>query len=207
MGEITRDEIRERMGNIDQIRDILFGPKLQEYNSRLNKLESAVALLEKDIRDRTEKVKADCLAELQVSMDSLEQKISSLALTSQNDNADLRQLIDRTYRNFYGSIESIDKTVGSQTNSIRQDLADTKEKLQDDIQSLKYQLFDELEKRFSLLKSGKISRDEVADMLFELSLKLKKTEFHPDLKETNSQNGSDELRLIEASKASESTEV
>src|ERR671932_723647 len=103
MGEITKEEIRDRMGNIELIRDIIFGSKLHEYDSRIDKLEANLSSLEKEMRDRTEQIK-------------------SLSLTSQKDNADIRQLIDRTYKNFAGSLDSIDKTLATQTNSIRREL-------------------------------------------------------------------------------------
>lgn len=206
MSEITKEEMRERMGNIEQIRDILFGPKLQEYDSRIDKLESQLSLLEKEMRDRTEKVKTDCLTELRTAVDLLEQKIKSLSLTSQKDNADLRQLLDRTYRNFYSSIESIDKNVDNQTTSLRQDLSETREKLQDDIRNLKSQIFDELEKRFSTLTDVKVSRDDIAEMLFELGLRIKKAELTPSLNESKQPEVSDDLLLIEARRVSESAQ-
>ena len=49
MGEITRDEIRERLGNIDQIRDIIFGAHLREYTSRLDKAESDISAIQQDV--------------------------------------------------------------------------------------------------------------------------------------------------------------
>lgn len=97
MGEISQDEMRERIGNIDLIRDIIFVSKLQEYDSRLDKLESKLSLLDQEMRDRTLAIKTECLTELRASVDSLEQKIKSLSLTSQKDNADIQQLIERTY--------------------------------------------------------------------------------------------------------------
>ena len=83
MGEITRDEVRERIGNIELIRDLIFGSKLQEYDSRLDKLESHLSSLEKEMRDRTEQAKSDCLTQLRISVDWLEEKIKSLSFTSQ----------------------------------------------------------------------------------------------------------------------------
>ncbi len=201
MSEITKEEIRERMGNIDLIRDIIFGSKLQEYDHRIDKLESHLSMLEKEIRDRTEQVKTECLSELRASVASLEEKIKDLSLTSQKDNIDVRQQIDRTYKNFSSSIETIDKAVVSQTSSIRKELSETKDKLQEDTRSLKSQVFDELEKRFSLLTDAKVSRNDMADILFELGLRLKKAEFSPELKE--SRNGLDDVLLIEATKVSE----
>jgi gas vesicle protein len=203
MGEITKEEMRERMGNIELIRDIIFGSKLQEYDNRLDKLESHLSLLEKEICDRTEQVKSDCLTELRASVDSLEEKIKSLSFTSQKDNADIQQLIDRSYKNFASSLESIDKTVVNQTTSIRKELSETREKLQEDTRSLKSEVFDELEKRFSNLTDAKLSRNDIADILFELGLRIKKAEFAPELKEAAHNNGSDDVFLIEASKVSE----
>jgi molecular chaperone DnaK (HSP70) len=126
-----------------------------------------------------------------------------LGLTSQRDNADIRQLIDRTYKSFSSSLESIDKTVVSQSNSIRKELSETREKLQEDTQSLKAQIFDELEKRFSMLKDAKLSRNDMADILFELGLRIKKAEFTPELKDATNSNGSDGVLLIEASQVTE----
>ena len=203
MGEISQDEMRERIGNIDLIRDIIFGSKLKEYDSRLDKLESKLSLLDQEMSDRTLAIKTECLTELRASVDSLEQKIKSLSLTSQKDNADIQQLIDRTYRNFSNSLESIDKTVVSQTTSIRTELSETREKLQEDTRNLKTQLLDELEKRFSLLTDTKLSRNDMADVLFELGLRIKKAEFSPELKESVRANGSEDALLIEARKVSE----
>jgi len=203
MGEISKEEMRERIGNIDLIRDIIFGSKLQEYDTRLDKLESHLSLVEKEIGDRIEQVKADCLTELRASVNSLEEKIKSLNLNSQRDNADIRQLIDRSYKNFSHSIESIDKTVGSQTSSIRKELSETREKLQEDTRHLKSQVFDELERRFSTLTDAKLARNDMAEILFELGLRIKKAEFTPELKDASHNNGTDDVFLIEASKVSE----
>jgi F0F1-type ATP synthase membrane subunit b/b' len=203
MGEISKEEMRERIGNIDLIRDIIFGSKLQEYDNRLDKLESNLPLVEKEIRDRIEQIKADCLTELRASVSSLEEKIQSLNLNSQKDNADIRQLIDRSYKNFSHSLESIDKTVGSQTTSIRKELSETREKLQEDTRHLKSQVFDELERRFSNLTDAKLSRNDMAEILFELGLKIKKAEFTPELRDTSHTNSTDDVLLIEASKVSE----
>ena len=202
MGEITKDEIRERMGNIDLIRDIIFGSKLQEYDTRIDKLESNLSLLEKDTRDRLEQVKSECLTELRESVAALEEKINSLSITAQKDNADLRQMVNGTYKSFSSSLESIDKTVVTQTTSIRKELSETKEKLQEDTRNLKTQIFDELERRFSMLSEVKVSRNDMADIMFEVGLKLKKTDLAPELKEAM-RSRLDDVLVIEASKVAE----
>lgn len=206
MDEITKEEMRERMGNIDIIRDIIFGSKLKEYDIRINTLESQFSLLEQEMRDRTEQIKKDCLTELRASVDYLEEKIKSLSFNYQKDNADIRQVIDHTYKSFSSSLESIDKTVINKTALLEKQLSETREKLQEDTRSLKSQIFDELERQFSLLKDAKVSRNDLADILFELGLRIKKAEFTPKLKEAAPPNGSDDVLLIEASQVSEGTQ-
>lgn len=203
MAEINKDEIRERLGNIDQIRDIIFGPQLREYNSRLDKIESNLSLMEQEMRDRIEQVKNACLTEVRASVDSLEQKIKTSNLNYQNENADLRQLIDRINKKFSSSIEALDQTIDSQTSSIWNNLSETKEKLQEDTRNLRIQIFEELERRFSSLSGAKVSRDDMAEILFELGLRIKGTEFAPELKDAAGTDVSPDIRLLEASRFSE----
>lgn len=202
MSGITREEMRDRLGNIDQIRDIIFGAKLREYDSRIDKLESSISLVEQDMRERVEQVKQSLLTELRVAVDSLEQRIKSMSFTYQNDSVDIRQTIDRVNKKFSTSIEVLDKTVDSHMNSIRQDLSETRTQLQEDNRNLRNQVFDELEKRFSMLKNGKVSRDDMAEILFELGLRIKGTEFAPELKEAAGTELSD-IPLLQTTRFSE----
>lgn len=183
MPDITKEEIRDRLGNIDQIRDILFGPQLREYDTRCDKLESDISRMQQETVERIEQVKLALSTELRTAVDALDKKLKSLSLTSQNDSSDIRQLVDRLNKKFSTGIEALDKAVDTQTNTIRQDLSQTREKLQEDVRALRTHIFEELERRFSLLREGKVSRDEMAEFMFELGLKLKGSEFVPALKE------------------------
>ena len=50
MTQMLREEVRERLGNIDQIRDIIFGAQIREYETRFGKLESDISLLQQEMR-------------------------------------------------------------------------------------------------------------------------------------------------------------
>ena len=167
MGEITKEEMRERLGNIDQIRDIIFGSRLREYDSRIDKIESNLSLLEQEMRTRIEQVKTACLTELRTAVDSLEKKNKSFGITYQNENAELRQMIERVNKKFSSSIETLDQTVDNQNTLIHNEIAETREKLQEDILNLRSQIFEELERRFSMIADAKIARDDMAEILFE----------------------------------------
>ncbi|SKB15222.1 conserved hypothetical protein [Planktothrix sp. PCC 11201] len=190
MAEITKEEMRERLGNIDQIRDIIFGSQLRDYNTRFDKIESDLALLQEDAQDRVEQLKTILTAEIKSVVENLDKKIKTLSSNSQEELTDLRQQADRLNRKFSSSIEALDEALDSQTNSLREELGQTRDQLQDEVRSLKNQVLEELERRFTLLTEAKVSRDDMAEVLFEVGMRLKGTEFVPAIKQAAEEKNS-----------------
>jgi hypothetical protein len=151
------------------------------------------------MRDRIDQTKTSCLTELRTVVDTLEKKIKSLSLTHQNENADIRQTVELVNKKFSNTIESLDQSIDIQTNSLQINLSETREKIQEEIRGLRVQIFEELERRFSMMTDTKIAKDDMAEILFELGLRIKGTEFAPELKEAAGTNVSSDIRLLEAS--------
>jgi gas vesicle protein len=182
MAEITKEEMRERLGNIDQIRDIIFGAQLREYDNRFDKIDSDLSMMQQDMQARIEQVKTVLSGEMKAAVDSLEKKVKSLTSNTQEESADIRQQVDRVNRKFSSSMEALDEAIDNQTSSLRDELSQTRERLSEETRTLKTQVFEELDRRFSMLRDVKVSRDDMAEILFELGMRLKGTEFVPELK-------------------------
>ncbi|MEK0178723.1 MAG: hypothetical protein EAZ78_11175 [Oscillatoriales cyanobacterium] len=197
MAEITKEEMRERLGNIDQIRDIIFGAQLREYDNRFDKIDSELSMMQQDMQARIEQVKTVLSGEMRAAVDSFEKKIKSITLNTQEESADLRQQIDRVNRKFSSSIEALDEAIDNQTTSIRDELSQTRERLSEETRTLKTQVFEELDRRFSMLREVKVSRDDMAEILFELGMRLKGTEFVPELKGVTDNKLNNEFLLPE----------
>jgi DNA anti-recombination protein RmuC len=197
MGEITKEEMRDRLGNIDQIRDIIFGAQLREYANRFDKIESDLSLLQQEMRDRVDQVKNVLATELRSSIDSLDNKIKTLNVNVQDENAELRQNIGRVNKKFSTNIEALNETVDQQTNSIRQELSQTREKLHEDVRTLRANIFEDLDRRFSMLRDVKVSRDDMAEILFEVGMRIKGIEFVPELKEAAETDGYTDVPIPE----------
>jgi hypothetical protein len=233
MDELNKSDLRDRLGNIDQIRDILFGAQLRDYNNRLEQLESSLSILHQEIRTRTEEVKQVLSTEFQAANDALDKRLKSMALkdesekvelrqqleslnkrltasadelkqdffgdiqgaiesvdkkmrlSSQKDEeekADLRQQLERLNARLTSNVETLDNTIDQQTVALRNDLLASREKLQQDLSTLQDRVFEEMTKRITRLGENKLGRAVLADMLFEVVLKLKETEFVPEVK-------------------------
>lgn len=191
MAELTKEEMRERLGNIDKIRDIIFGSKLREYENRFDKLESEVSLVKQEIKNQIEQVKNAFSTEIQAMVDSMDQKFRSINLTLQNNQEDIgetKEQIERVNRKITTTKEALDEIIDNQTTSLQDKLSKTRDKLENDVSNLKIQIFEELEKQFSLLQDGKVSRDDLAEIMFEVGMRMKKTELVNELKEAVDKN-------------------
>lgn len=169
MVEILTAKIRKKLDKIKQVRDVIFGARRRQYESRLEKLESSLFLLEQKIGDRLQSKAAD-VTELKTMIDSLEKKIKSLSLTFQNEHTDIRQSIERINQKVSNRIEDFDKTFQYQITVLQNDLSETSETLQDDVQNLRAYILKELDKRLLEIEAINVSKAEMAELLFNKSL-------------------------------------
>lgn len=204
MSDINREKMRERLGNIDQIRDLLFGHEIKEYRERfancerrLDRVESEFTQFQTEIDDRLKQLQSNLSTEIHSAVDSLEKKLRYLSITTQGEADKLKQEFKTQIERNSDSIDSLYKQVESKTSSVRDELTETKQTLQEDVGLLRDRVFAELEQRFANLKDAKISRVELAEFLFELCFKVKGAEMVPELKEAEESLAKAELLLPE----------
>jgi hypothetical protein len=183
MNQLKKEEIYDKLGNIDQIRDIIFGAQLRDYNTRFDKLESDLGNFRQELIDRIQEVKTTNAAELRSAVDIVDKRIKALQLTGEEERNDLRQIIDRTHRKSSSNFEKLSEDLEVTTGLLRDNLSETKAKLQEDTRNLRNYVQEELERRLSAIGNIKVSRDDMAEILFELGMRLKGTEFVPELEE------------------------
>lgn len=172
MSEITT-ELKDRLGNIEQIRDILFGEKIQSYENRFQILESNLANFQKEVKKQLKDIRESLSIDLQTSVSSIEKKLQYLSAAADDEIADLRQDLDSTNQKLSTQIISLNSALESQSKSIRVEISHTKESFHNEISNLHKALIEELEKDHTELLEAKASKDEIAELFFELCMKLK----------------------------------
>jgi len=181
---MTPGEASEKLGNLDQVRDIIFGPQLREFNRRFEKIESDLSSFQEEMRHRVDEARSVFSGELRAAVESLAKKIRTLSSVVQEEWTDLRQQLERVDKKFTNSLETLSSEVDADTTSLREELMQTRDRLQEDVRNLKAQIHEELDRRFSMLGDIKISREELAEILFEVGMRLKGAEFVPDLRDS-----------------------
>ncbi|MGK7938120.1 MAG: hypothetical protein AB4206_20335 [Xenococcaceae cyanobacterium] len=190
VAEITKEEMRKRLGNISQLRDLLLGDKIEEYEAslaqnsqRLDTLESSLIKFQSGVNERLNKMQDSLSKEINAAVDSLEKKIKYLSLTTHEETNKLKQEIEEKSRTAFQNIDTLQNNLRSETSYLKDELFQTRNNLGEDLQSLKQQVLEKLENNLSELTENKVSRTDLAEVLFELCLKVKGSDFVPSLKE------------------------
>ena len=204
VAEITQEELRERLGNVSQLRDILLGDKIEEYEAsfaqnsqRLDSLESSLIKFQSEVHDRLSKMQDSLSREINAAVDSLEKKITYLSLTTHEETNKLKQEIEAKSSNAFQSIDTLQNKLRSETSYLKDELFQTRNTLGEDLQNLKQQVLEKLESNLSELTENKVSRIDLAEILFELCLKVKGSDFVPRLQEANENQMETKLILPE----------
>jgi hypothetical protein len=195
MSELSKQEIKEKLGNIVQIRDLLLGDKIEEYDrhslqteKRLAELESKLINFQAATDNRFLEMKRSIAEEIAILRDSLEKKLKYLSLTTHEETNKLQQHLTVANKKSSQQLEILQSNVNRQLSLINNELSQTKESVSTDLQNLKKQILQLLDEKTSEIQEDKVGRSDLAEILFEICLKVKGSDFVPDLKEASSTN-------------------
>jgi hypothetical protein len=183
MNEITKAEIRRKLGNITQLRDLLFGDQIDEYNSRLEQYHQRLSSLEANLQKSQVAIKAHIvqaekklLEQINSVANTWERRSKYYTLKTQEEQHKLQQGLDILSQYSHENLDFLHKSLNTNTNNLKIEIAQSKSDLDRDLTLFKQQLLTKLEANLAELTMNKISRADLAEVLFELSLKLKGTD-------------------------------
>ncbi|MGL5795180.1 MAG: hypothetical protein ACRC06_12425 [Waterburya sp.] len=182
MNEITKAEMRKRLGNITKLQEILFGEqveaynqKFKQYNHRLNQLENSQHKFQLVMEERFQQLETKLLHQINSLGNSLEKKIKYLDLTTKEEHQKIQQELDIVSQHNYDNIDFLQNSLNAHASSLKTEITQSKTALDRDLQLLKQQVFSQLDSNLSELSTAKVSRRDLSEILFELCLKLKES--------------------------------
>jgi len=164
--------LRGGAGNVDKIRDILFGSQMRDYESRFARLEEALIKETIEIRE-TNKRRFDQLESyIKSELESLQNRIkaerderSDKDVQHSRDLKDLGESLSRRIRD-------LDDRETDSERKLRNDLLQQARDLTDEIHARHEEMANRLDKRVAELREGKTDRAALASMFNEVALRL-----------------------------------
>lgn len=183
MNEISKTEIRKKLGNITQLQELLFGDKIDEYNFKLEQSNQRLDALEANLKKSQGTIEAS-IAQLEQKLfeqinsvvNALEKSSQDQILKTQAEQHKLQQKLDKIAKYSNEHLDFLHQSLDTKTNSLKTEIIQTKYSLNQDLNSVKQELVAKLEDNLAELTAKKVSRADLAEVLFELSLKLKRTD-------------------------------
>jgi hypothetical protein len=159
--------------NVDRIRNILFGSQMRDYDGRFQKLEERMAeqadATRRDLQQRLEALEAFMKGEVESMMNRLR------AENAERNQAlgKLAQDLVETARGLDLKISNLDQQAAKDTRDLRQQLLDQSKRLADEIREKHEQMKAGVEHESQQIRSAMTGREALAEMLSEVSLRLK----------------------------------
>ena len=159
-------------GNIDKIRDILFGVQMRDYEKRFARLEERLIKEASDLREDTRK-RFDAL-ELYVKQEfeSLSGRLTA-EQSARGDAVEALSLgITDTARAFEKKTAQMDEQTAKTQSELRQQILDQSRSLNDDLRRKYEELTAALEREAAELRTDKTDRSSLAALFTEVAMRL-----------------------------------
>jgi len=160
-------------GNVDRIRNILFGSQMRDYDGRFERLEERLGR------------EADALrGDLQKRLDGLEAfikgEIESLANRIRTEQTERGQAIEKLGRDLADTAKGLELKIGHLDVQVAKDIRDLRQQLLEQSKALSAEIKDKhdqvkagLENEAQLIRGAMTGRESLAEMLTEVALRLK----------------------------------
>ena len=159
-------------GNLDKVRDILFGEKIRDSDRRFARLEERLgqdtAELKEDVRKRLSVLEQFVKNEVEALADRIKSEHESRTDAEKDLGRELRDATKASEKRF-GQVED---QIGRVQRELRQQILDMHQQINDDVQRQVDEVLARLTRESSELRADKLDRAALATLLTEVAMRL-----------------------------------
>jgi hypothetical protein len=159
-------------GNVDKIREILFGGHMRAYDKRFTRLEDRLAKETSDLRDETKRLFDSLETFVKSEFEALTNRLQSEQKTrDESVQAVTRELHD-TAKTIESKLVQFDNQTTQAQRDLRQQLLDQSKTLSEEIRRKYDELSAVLERELAALDNDKTGRASLSALFTEVALRL-----------------------------------
>lgn len=159
-------------GNIDKIREILFGVQMRDYEKRFSRLEERLLKESSDLRDDTRKRFEALESFVKSEFESLTGRLQAEGRTREETAQNLSRELQETGKTLDKKLNQLDEQTARGQRDLRQQILDQSKNLSDDIRQKHNELLALVEREVADLGHAKTDRASLAALFTEVSLRL-----------------------------------
>lgn len=169
--------------NVDQIRDLIFGSQIKDFEEKFNQVNNALKILEDKITKTFSESHIKLEKETERSLEALEKKIDNLSSTTHKERVKLKELIDTTDESLQNKLANQKDEFDTKVKIMKENTSDEHQKIAESMNAMKTEISETLHTKLASLSDDKLSRDSMAQMLLDVAMKIQGTDMNALLTE------------------------
>ena len=170
-----------QLGNVDQIREILFGSQSREMKEKFDKLEASIKSLHEEMRRKIEQTQSDFNIRLESELEAISRKMKNIVTQQQNEFSDVRDSAIKQEKRLQNAMDIMEEELNAKREQLQKQHLESNSALRSEMDTLKDEVLKTLNDKMSEMNGVKLSRDDAADILMEAAMAMKGTQINQQL--------------------------
>ncbi len=162
--------------NVDQIRDLIFGSQIKEFEEKFTQLHATLHVIEEKITKAHNTSYDKLQKETERALEAIEKKIDNLATSTQKERNKLKEFIDTADDTLQNQLTNQKDEFATKLKILKENAADERREMLENMQAMRSEIQSALEVGLSSLSEDKLSRDSMAQMLLDVAMKIQGTD-------------------------------
>ena len=167
------DKQLDQSGNMEQIRELMFGPQTRMFEEEIAKINSNFNAMHTELIKRIESLESTLRSESDSAIQIVDQKIKNLTLATQDESSDFKEQLVKYEKKTNRGFDDVKEMVEVQLNTLKNDHNQNKTLIKKDLEALQTSLKELLNEQIEDLSDVKVSKDDFSAMLLEMAIKIK----------------------------------
>jgi DNA anti-recombination protein RmuC len=159
-------------GNLDKVRDLLFGGQMRDYDRKFARLEERLAKETAELRDEVRKRLGALEAYMKAEVESLSERLRAEQDGRTTADQDAGRELRDTAQQFTQKLSQLDDQVARNQRDLRQQLHAQHQELGEDMRQRVEEILARLAHEAQELRSDKTDRKALASLLTEMAMRL-----------------------------------
>ena len=174
-----------QLGNVDQIREILFGSQSRELKEKFDKMEASIKTIHEEMRKKMEQTQSDFNSKIESEVEAIGRKIKNMTTQQQDEFSDVRDSAIKQEKRLQNALDIVEEELNAKREQLQKQQADNTTALRSQMDTLQDELLNVLDEKISDLGLSKLSRDDAADIMMEAAMAMKGTQINQQLSMVN----------------------
>ena len=170
-----------QLGNVDQIREILFGSQSRELQEKFTQLEASIKTMQDEMRKKIEQLQIDLNAKIESEVEAVGRKIKNLTTQQQDEFADVRDSALKQEKRMQNALDNLEEELNAKREQLQKQQNENNATLRSQIDALKDEVLSILEEKIATLGTNKLSRDDAAEIMMQAAMAMKGTQIDQQL--------------------------